>query len=69
VHLISSPFHTALVYAFVFAIVACAIAAAASLLRGGKYHYDAATVPAASPTAIEPMEEAAYARSLGRPAD
>jgi MFS family permease len=58
-HLISSPFHTALVYAFVFAIVACAIAAAASLMRGGKYHHDAATVPAGSPTGIEPVEDAA----------
>jgi len=58
-HLISSPFHTALVYAFVFAIVACTIAAAASLLRGGKYHYDAATVPPPAPTGIEPVEEAA----------
>jgi MFS family permease len=38
-HLITPPFHTALVYAFVFAIVACAIAAVASLLRGGKYHH------------------------------
>ena len=36
-HLISSPFHTALVYAFVFAIVACVVAALASLMRGGKY--------------------------------
>jgi MFS family permease len=36
-HLISSPFHTALVYAFVFAIVACVVAAVASLMRGGKY--------------------------------
>jgi MFS family permease len=36
-HLISSPFHTALVYAFVFAIVACVVASLASLLRGGKY--------------------------------
>jgi MFS family permease len=36
-HLISGPFHTALVYAFVFAIVACVVAAVASLLRGGKY--------------------------------
>ena len=36
-HLISSPFHTALVYAFLFAIVACVVAAAASLMRGGKY--------------------------------
>jgi MFS family permease len=58
-HLISSPFHTALVYAFVFAIVACTIAAAASLLRGGKYHYDAATIPPAAPTGVEPVEEAA----------
>ena len=33
------PFHTALVYAFVFAIVACLVAAVASLLRGGKYHH------------------------------
>src|SRR5690348_8287718 len=38
-NLIASPFHTALVYAFVFAIVACLVAAVASLLRGGKYHY------------------------------
>jgi MFS family permease len=37
--LISSPFHTALIYAFVFAIAACAIAAVASALRGGKYHH------------------------------
>jgi MFS family permease len=37
--LISSPFHTALVYAFAFAIVACIVAALASALRGGKYHH------------------------------
>jgi MFS family permease len=42
--LITPPFHTALVYAFVFAIVACAIAAVASLLRGGKYHHEEVTV-------------------------
>src|SRR5207302_438798 len=43
--LISSPFHTALVYAFVFAIVACVVAAAASLMRGGKYvHVDAVAI-------------------------
>jgi MFS family permease len=58
-HLISSPFHTALVYAFVFAIVACMIAAVASLLRGGKYHYEVATVPAGAPTGVEPVEDAA----------
>ena len=38
-HLISGPFHTALVYAFVFAIVRVPVAAVASLLRGGKYHH------------------------------
>jgi MFS family permease len=37
--LITGPFHTALVYAFVFAILACVVAAVASLLRGGKYHH------------------------------
>ena len=55
--LISSPFHTALVYAFVFAIAACLVAAVASLLRGGKYHHEEATVPAGSPTGMEPVEE------------
>jgi MFS family permease len=39
-HLIAGPFHTALVYAFVFAILACVVAAVASLLRGGKYHHE-----------------------------
>ncbi len=44
-HLISSPFHTALVYAFVFAIGACVVAAVASLMRGGKYvHVDAVAI-------------------------
>ena len=43
-HLISGPFHSALVYAFVFAIAACLIAAVASLLRGGKYHHQEVTV-------------------------
>jgi MFS family permease len=38
-HLITGPFHTALVYALVFAIAACLVAAFASLLRGGKYHH------------------------------
>jgi hypothetical protein len=43
-HLISAPFHTALVYAFVFATAACLIAAVASLLRGGRYHYSEGSV-------------------------
>ena len=53
-HLISGPFHTALVYAFVFAIGACLVAAVASLLRGGKYHH----TEAVSPTllGLEPVE-------------
>jgi len=58
-HLISSPFHTALVYAFVFAIAACLVAAVASVLRGGKYHHEEATLPAGSPTGLEPVEDAA----------
>jgi MFS family permease len=38
-HLMSSPFSTALSYAFTFSFVACLVAAGASWLRGGKYHY------------------------------
>jgi MFS family permease len=58
-HLISSPFHTALVYAFAFAIVACLVAAFASLLRGGKYHHaEAAPAAAPRPTPV-PVEDAA----------
>jgi hypothetical protein len=37
--LISGPFRTGLHETFVFSIVACLIAAAASMLRGGRYHY------------------------------
>jgi MFS family permease len=49
--LISGPFHSALVYAFVFAAVACVVAAVASMLRGGKYHHVEAT--AIDPVALE----------------
>ena len=62
-HLISGPFHTALVYAFVFAISACVVAALASLLRGGKYHHLDATSPAGAPTGLEPVEAALPDRS------
>jgi MFS family permease len=58
-HLISGPFHTALVYAFVFAIAACLVAAVACLLRGGKYHHAEGTIPAAAAGGYEPVEEAA----------
>ena len=37
--LISGPFRTGLHEAFLFAILACLIAAAASLMRGGRYEY------------------------------
>ena len=37
--LIAEPFHNGLRIAFLFAIIACLVAAAASYLRGGKYHY------------------------------
>jgi MFS family permease len=37
--LISSPFRSGLHEAFIFAIVACLVAAAASLLRGGRYSH------------------------------
>jgi hypothetical protein len=40
-HLISAPFRAGLHEAFAFAIIACLIAAGASLMRGGKYHYEA----------------------------
>jgi MFS family permease len=65
-HLISGPFHTALVYAFVFAIVACLVAAGASLARGGKYHY---AEEGASPAGLglEPVEP--IAPETRRPAE
>jgi MFS family permease len=37
--LISGPFSDALGIAFTFAVIACVVAAIASALRGGKYHY------------------------------
>jgi MFS family permease len=45
--LISVPFRTGLHEAFLFAIVACLIAAAASLMRGGTYHYVEQRIPTA----------------------
>jgi MFS family permease len=50
--LISAPFRSGLHTAFAFAIVACLIAAGASLLRGGKYHHQDA------PTQDAPSSEA-----------
>jgi hypothetical protein len=56
-HLISAPFRTGLHEAFAFAIVACLIAAVASLMRGGMYHAAVETPdtePAAPPPAGAP---------------
>jgi hypothetical protein len=53
-HLISQPFRTGLNEAFAFAIGACLIAAAASLMRGGRYHAaDESEHRAATPTAVQ----------------
>jgi hypothetical protein len=38
-HLMSAPFSSALSTAFTFSFIACLVAAGASWLRGGKYHY------------------------------
>jgi MFS family permease len=46
-HLISGPFSDGLDTAFTFAIVACLVAAAASALRGGRYHHAEEPVRAA----------------------
>jgi hypothetical protein len=63
--LISEPFHTALVYAFVFAIVACLIAVIASLLRGGKYHHTDDQTPDDEAVDVEAVHvEAVHAEAL-----
>jgi hypothetical protein len=58
-NLISGPFHTALVYAFVFAIAACLVAALASLLRGAKYHHVETPQKAAAVRTHDHVEELA----------
>ncbi|HTY95465.1 MAG TPA: MFS transporter [Solirubrobacteraceae bacterium] len=53
--LISKPFHNGLDNAFVFSIVACLVAAAASSLRGGRYHAtdeSPAPAPAGAPAHV-----------------
>jgi MFS family permease len=50
-HLISGPFQTGLREAFTFAIVACLVAAAASLMRGGRYYSEESTAQVVRPTA------------------
>jgi MFS family permease len=56
--LISGPFQSGLHEAFAFAILACLVAAAASLLRGGKFHYhDAVPEMAGVRMAGEPINQ------------
>jgi MFS family permease len=55
-HLISAPFRSGLREAFAFAIFACLVAAAASLMRGGRYwHADEPDAVAASPKPSRPF--------------
>ena len=55
--LISQPFSNGLDTAFAFAIVACLVAAGASLLRGGRYHAeDAEPQPQPAPSQIPQLE-------------
>jgi EmrB/QacA subfamily drug resistance transporter len=53
-HLISGPFRTGLKEAFAFAIAACLIAAAASLMRGGRYHASDDPAPQPAPARQHP---------------
>ncbi len=52
--LISGPFHHGLVEAFTFALLACLVAAGASWLRGGKYHYGDETHAVPVTATLEP---------------
>jgi MFS family permease len=60
--LISAPFRDGLHTAFGFAIVACLIAAAASLLRGGRYHHAEEPAADAAPRGQIPKLEEQHAR-------
>jgi hypothetical protein len=60
--LISAPFRDGLHTAFSFAIVACLVAAAASLLRGGQYHHAEEPVQKAEPRGRIPELEEQHAR-------
>jgi hypothetical protein len=56
-HLISAPFRSGLHEAFAFAIVACLVAAAASLMRGGRYHHgDESPARSASAPALQTVQ-------------
>jgi MFS family permease len=54
--LIAGPFHSGLVEAFSFALVACLVAAAASWMRGGKYLHEEGRGPEGPATGVAPEE-------------
>jgi hypothetical protein len=57
-HLIAGPFSDGLDTAFTFAIIACLVAAAASLLRGGQYHHaEEPAKPVLGPPQVPQLEE------------
>jgi MFS family permease len=56
-HLISSPFSSGLHEALIFAIVACLIAAAASVLRGGRYQHEGEAPQSAREQLVNIREE------------
>ncbi len=56
-HLISAPFEDGLHTAFTFAIVACLVAAAASSLRGGRYHHAEEPTGPSAPGPVPELEE------------
>jgi MFS family permease len=60
-HLIAAPFRTGLHEAFAFAIVACVIAALASLMRGGRYEHDDSVAPVPSRALRTPLPEEQHA--------
>jgi EmrB/QacA subfamily drug resistance transporter len=66
-NLISAPFRTGLREAFAFAIVACVIAAAASLMRGGRY-YDAEESSSSIRVGSGPVRHSPGARPEEQPA-
>ncbi|MGH2860168.1 MAG: MFS transporter [Solirubrobacteraceae bacterium] len=77
-HLLSGPFASALDTAFLFGAIACLVAAGASWLRGGKYHYrepetqlttrDTAAARPSSLTRTDPAHAAGDGHLAGRDA-
>jgi len=65
-HLISGPFMSGLHLAFDFSVAACLIAAVASWLRGGKYHY--AESPTLAAGSAAPLDQQASEQVLLVPA-